>query len=121
MKEPGEHGRGRGFAVRATDDDGMSAWKKFFFNYFGERTVRQPAVEHLSTSTLPARNRVAHDDKIRAGVRYLGRTQSRTRCPEIPETWKRVIDPSIRAGNPISAFAEHPASGDIAEPPTPIM
>ena len=67
MKEPGEHGRGGGFAVRATDDDGMFAWKKFFFNYFGERTVRQPAVEHLLDFNIAARNRVAHDDKIRRG------------------------------------------------------
>ena len=112
VEDPGEHGGGGGFSVRAADDDGMLAGEKFFFEDFGQRAMRELAVEHLFDFHIAARNGIADDDKIRRGSEILGVERGSVLDAERFE--KRGggrIHAGVRARDFVAAFAKHASEG----------
>ncbi len=62
LKNPRQHGGGGGLSVSAADNDGMLAGKKFLFEDFRKRMMRELAVEHFFDFHIATRNGVADDD-----------------------------------------------------------
>src|SRR5262249_27171506 len=62
LKDPGEQRGGRGFAVRAADDDRTFATDEKFAQQFRQRTIRQFVIEDLLGFGIATRDSVADDD-----------------------------------------------------------
>jgi len=64
MKNPRQHGGSGGFAVSATDHNGMALRQKNLFENFRHRTVHQLAVQHFFQLRIPARNDISDYHEI---------------------------------------------------------
>ena len=71
VKNPGEHGRGGGFAMRAGDDDRGVAGNEIFLEKLRHRAVGQFFVEDVLDFGIAARDHVADDAEIRRGLQIL--------------------------------------------------
>ena len=69
LEHPREQRRGRGFAMRAGDDDGTFAANEKFLEQLRQRAITQFVIEHKLRFRVAAGNRVADDDQVRVYAR----------------------------------------------------
>jgi hypothetical protein len=72
FEDPGKHGGGGGFAMRAGNHENFFAKQKFVMQNLRQRAEGDALVEHAFQFRIAARNRIADNDEVRPRIEVRG-------------------------------------------------